>query len=403
MNKVVVTGLGVVSSIGTGKKAFWTNLIKGTNGLSKVERFDTSEYNRHIAGEIKNFSPLEYIPKSKIKFIGKAAQYAIAAVKHALVDANLSDLDFPAKKIGVFVGTTMTETSALDPSAENYINETWNKITSSQILNIFSGSIAQTIGSFFKFKGINFLMPTACAAGNYALGYAYDLIRRGEIDLAIVGGADSLSRVAFQGFQRLYAMAPEKCSPFDLERNGMMLGEGAGILILESEQSALRRKTGIYSEILGYGLSCDAHHMTIPNKHGISKALAKALKNSNLKPEQIDYISAHGTGTKQNDMNESAAVKEVLGEYAKKVSMSSIKSMLGHCMGAASAIEALTCCLVLEQGIMPPTINYNTPDPDCDIDCVPNKAGKKEVNIVINNGFAFGGNNCCVAFKKHTE
>lgn len=265
-------------------------------------------------------------------------------------------------------------------------------------MNVFSPSITRSIGVFLKTKGENLLIPNACAAGNYALGYGFDLIRKGEIDFAIVGGADSLSRVAFQGFQRLYAMSPDICSPFDKDRHGMLLGEGAGILILESLEKALSRKAPIYAKVLEYGLSCDAFNMTIPNRVGIKKSMTKAIKNANISIDDIDYISAHGTGTIQNDKEESGAIKEIFGE--KQVPVSSIKSMLGHCMGAASALESIACCLALKEDIIPPTINFKTPDPECDIDCVPNSARKIKVQTALNNGFAFGGNNCCVVLGK---
>jgi 3-oxoacyl-[acyl-carrier-protein] synthase II len=399
--KVVVTGLGVISSIGIGKDNFWKNLIKGESGISKVTLFDTSRFKRHYAGEIKNFNPTEFIPQDIVKFLGRASQFAIAATKLALEDAGISLVDLKNKKIAVVTGTTMAEANVLDFSCEMFLKEEWDEITAKLLLNAFSPSIARNIGYFFQTKGFNLLIPNACAAGNYVLGYGFDLVKKGEIDLAIVGGSDALSRIAFQGFQKLYAMAPRVCTPFDKNRKGMLLGEGAGILILEPFDKALERKASIYAEVLGYGLSCDAYHMTIPKREGIKKAMEKALKNAGASIGDIDYISAHGTGTVQNDKEEAGAIKELFGEKHKKIPTSSIKSMLGHCMGAASAIEAAACCLAIKNGVIPPTINYQTPDPECDIDCVPNKAKKNIVNIVLNNSFAFGGNNCCLVLKKY--
>jgi len=247
------------------------------------------------------------------------------------------------------------------------------------------------------------MIPTACAAGNYAIGYGFDLIRKGDLDYAVAGGADAFSKFAFFGFHRLYAMAPEKCQPFDKNRKGMMVGEGAGILFLESLDSALRRNSTIYAEIGGYGLSCDAYHMTASQVDGIEKTMLKALKDADIKPEEIDYICAHGTGTSGNDKNECAAIKRVFKEHSRTIPVSSIKSMLGHTMGAASAIEALSCCLTVKENIIPPTINYETPDPLCAIDCVPNKAKIKRVEAALNNGFAFGGNNSCLVFKRYLQ
>ncbi len=397
--KVAVTGIGIVSSIGIGKDVFWNNLIQGKSGISKIDLFDTSKFNRQYGGEIKNFNPSEFIPKDMVKFLGRASCFAIAATKLALEDAGISLADSKDKKIGIIIGTTMTEASVLDFSVEKLLKEEWGEITNTLLLNSFSPSIPRNIGNFFQLKTpVNLLIPNACAAGNYAVGYAFDLIKNGELDLAIAGGAEALSRVAFQGFQRLYAMAPEDCTPFDKNRKGMLLGEGAGILILEAQDSAIKRKSQLFAQVSGYGLSCDAYHMTAPKREGIKKAMQKAINNSAISLTDIDYINAHGTGTLQNDKEEAGAIRELFG--AKRVAVSSTKSMLGHCMGAASAIEAAVCCMALKEGIIPPTINFTTPDPECDIDCVPNQARKARLNHALNNAFAFGGNNCCVVFSK---
>ncbi|RKY33462.1 MAG: beta-ketoacyl-[acyl-carrier-protein] synthase family protein [Candidatus Omnitrophota bacterium] len=398
--KVVVSGVGVVSSIGLNKEDFWNNLIKGKSGISKVTLFDTSKFKRHYAGEIRKFDPTLFIPEEMTQFLGRASQFAIIAAKLALEDAHLNLNECRNKRLAIIVGTTMTEASVLDFSSEMLLKEEWDEITLKLLLNAFSPSIPRNIGYFLQLRGYNLLIPNACAAGNYAIGYGLDLIKKGKVDLAIVGGAEALSRVAFQGFQRLYAMAPRVCSPFDKNRKGMLLGEGAGILILEPFREAEKRKVNIYAEVLGYGLSCDAYHMTIPKKKGIKKAMEKAIREVGCSPENIDYICAHGTGTIQNDKAEVEAIKELFGENYRKVPVSSLKSMIGHCMGAASSIEAVACCLAIERGIIPPTINFKTPDPECDIDCVPNKARKKKLNTVLNNGFAFGGNNCCVVFSR---
>ena len=394
--RVVVTGLGVVSPLGIGKDMFWSNLIQGVNGIKKITLFDTSSLNRHYGGQINDFNPCDFIPKEIVKFTPRASQFSIAAAKLALKDAKISLVDIKNKETAVLIGTTMAEPEAYDATSEMLINDKWDEITAKLLMNVFSVSMPRNIGHLLKTKKNNLLIPNACAAGNYAIGYGFDLIQKGEIDTAIVGGSDSLSRVAFQGFHRLYAMSPDKCSPFDKNRKGMMLGEGAGILILELLENAKKRDASIYAEVLGYGVSCDAHHMTIPKKEGVEKAMRKALKNSGAKSKDIDYISAHGTGTKANDKNEAEAIKDVFGN--KRISVSSIKSMLGHCMGAASALEAISCCLSVKNNKIPPTMNYETLDPECDIDCVPNKARNQEINIALNNGFAFGGNNCCVVF-----
>lgn len=397
--QIAVTGIGIISSIGIGKDDFWNNLIQGKSGISKIGLFDTSKFSRHYGGEIKEFNPTRFIPKEMVRFLGRASCFAIAATKLALDDAGIPLADCRKKRIGVIMGTTMTEGSVLDFSVEKLLKEEYKEITNTLLLNAFSPSIPRNIGNFFQLKTpANLLIPNACAAGNYAIGYASDLIKNGELDLAIAGGAEALSRVAFQGFQRLYAMASDKCMPFDKERKGMLLGEGAGVLILEPQESALKRRAHFYAKVSGYGLSCDAYHMTAPRRDGIKKAMHKAINNSGISVNDIDYINAHGTGTMQNDKEEAGAIKEVFG--SKRVPVSSIKSMLGHCMGAASAIEAAACCLALKEGIIPPTINFQTPDPECDIDCVPNESRKAKLNFVLNNAFAFGGNNCCAVFSK---
>jgi 3-oxoacyl-[acyl-carrier-protein] synthase II len=247
------------------------------------------------------------------------------------------------------------------------------------------------------------MVSTACAAGNYAIATAFDLIRLNRADVMIAGASDGISRIEYTGFNQFSAVAPEKCQPFDKNRKGMMLAEGAGMLVLESLENAVKRKAPIYAEIAGYGLSCDAHHMTNASVDGITECMRKAMREARISPEDVDYISAHGTGTLANDRAECAAIKEVFGALYKKIPMSSIKSMLGHTMGAASALEAIVCALAAANNIIPPTINFETPDPECDIDCVPNDARKHTVNIALNNSYAFGGNNASLVLKKFTD
>ena len=398
--RVVVTGLGVVSSVGIGKDEFWKSIISGKSGISRVSSFDTKEFRCHYAGEIKNFIPEDFIAKRKIQFLGRTSQLAIAAASLALKDSRLSLKNISKERIGVFVGTTMGE-RPLEESIDIWIAEGADKISKIKILQASANNISANIANYFKLQGPNFLIPTACAAGNYAIGYGFDLIKKGDIDYAVVGGADSFSKLAFSGFHRLYAMAPEKCQPFDKNRKGMLVGEGGGILFLESLEAALKRKSNIYAEILGYGISCDAYHMTASHVEGLERVILKALKEADIQREEVDYINAHGTGTQGNDKTECAAIKRIFKERYKTISVSSIKSMLGHTMGAASAIESLTCCLVVKEDIIPPTINFETPDPECNIDCVPNRAKIKKVNVALNNGFAFGGNNSCMVIKKY--
>jgi 3-oxoacyl-[acyl-carrier-protein] synthase II len=394
--RVVITGLGVVSSVGIGIDKFWKSIIEGKSGISKVTLFDTKDFRCHYAGEIKDFHPEKYITNRKISFLSRASQFAITATDLALKNAKISSQEFNKERTGVLIGTTMGEERPLKDTVETWVKEGFAKINKQKILFSTANNISSNVGIYFHLKGVNLIFSNACAAGNYAIGYGFDLIKNGVLDHAIAGGVDSFSKTAFSGFHRLYAMAPDKCQPFDKNRKGMMVGEGAGILILESLDSALKRNAEIYAEVLGYGLSCDAHHITSPSPAGVEKAIRKTLKETGLRPEDIDYINAHGTGTPANDKSECKAITNVFKEHSTRIPVSSIKSMLGHAMGAASAIEALTCCLAIRNDTIPPTINYETPDPDCNIDCVPNKARKQKINIVLKNSFAFGGNNCCV-------
>jgi 3-oxoacyl-[acyl-carrier-protein] synthase II len=401
MNKrIVVTGLGVVSSIGIGREEFWNALVAGKTGISEITSFSTSDFPTHLGGEVKDFHPEKFIAKSNAKNFGRASSLAIAAAKLSVEDAGLVLDNLKSQRMGVCVGTTMGESQILERLNDAWINRGVDAIDIDLICrypaNVLSLNVAVELG----LKGPSYVIPTACAAGNYAIGYASDLIKKGVADLMLAGGTDAFSRLAFTGFNRLLAIAPQKCQPFDKNRKGMMVGEGAGMLVLETLETAIRRKANIYAEVLGYGLSCDAHHMTAPYAPGIAKAIEKALKESGLMPQDVDYINAHGTGTPANDKEECTAIKEVFKGHSKKLLISSIKSMLGHTMGAASAMEAIACCLTVKNEVIPPTINYETPDPECDIDCVPNESRKTRVNIVLNNASAFGGNNACLAFKK---
>ncbi|MFH1380697.1 MAG: beta-ketoacyl-[acyl-carrier-protein] synthase family protein, partial [Candidatus Omnitrophota bacterium] len=389
-------------SIGTGKSAFWESLLAGKSGIGEVERFDVSKFPLKRAGEIKNFKPETFMPQKFSNSIGRASQLAVAAAKLAIEDAKLNPKELN-KNTGVILGTTMGEIPSLELIDRFWVGMGEKDVYESHVAKYPVNNLSDNVSRFFGLTGKNYVIPTACAAGNYSIGFAFDLIRTGKSDVVLAGGTDPLSRIAFTGFSRLFAMAPEKCQPFDKNRKGMMIGEGAGILVIESLESAKKRNASVYAEILGYGLSCDAFNMTIPSEKGISKVIEKAIKNSRIKKEDVDYISAHGTGTGPNDKTETSAIKNVFGDSVKNISLTSIKSMLGHTMGAASALEAITCALIIENNIIPPTINYETPDPECDIDCVPNKAREKEVNVALNDSFAFGGNNACLVLSKFKE
>ncbi|MCX5686927.1 MAG: beta-ketoacyl-[acyl-carrier-protein] synthase family protein [Candidatus Omnitrophica bacterium] len=400
--RVVITGIGVVTSIGIGKDDFWKNLIAGKSGIGEVERFGTSEFPTHRAGEIKNFTAEDFMPKTISKAIGRGSQLAIAATKLALEDGDINLKKDERGSIGIIIGTTMGEAPSIEMIDKFWTRTGEDDVYPSNVRNFPVNNLSDNVAFFFGLTNYNFVIPTACAAGNYSIGLAFDLIRTGRIDMMLAGGTDPLSKLAFMGFSRLFAMAPEKGQPFDKNRRGMMLGEGGAMLLVESLESAKRRGVKVYAEVLGYGLSCDASNMTIPSEKGVAKVMEKAIKNSGIRKEDVDYISAHGTGTGLNDKTETAAIKDVFGDRAKNLPVSSIKSMLGHTMGTASALEAIACCLAMRDSVIPPTINYETPDPECDIDCVPNKARKKDVKIALNNSYAFGGNNACVVFGRYS-
>ncbi|MDD5495525.1 MAG: beta-ketoacyl-[acyl-carrier-protein] synthase family protein [Candidatus Omnitrophica bacterium] len=399
--RVVVTGLGAVTSIGIGKDEFWKNLIAGKSGIGNVTTFNTSDYPINKGGEVKNFKPTDFISKNKLKDMARASQFAVAAAKMALEDAKLSINEIREQKTGTIIGTTMADIQSLEQIDKYWTKNGEDEVWPINVIKYPGNELSENIGYFFDISGPNYTIPTACSAGNYSIAYAFDLIRENRSHIMIAGGTDPFSRITFTGFNRLYAMAPEKCQPFDKNRKGMMIGEGSGILILEELEAAKKRKANIYCEILGYGLSCDAYNMTIPRVEGVVKVMEKAIKNSGVAKEDIDYISAHGTGTPANDKTECEAIKKVFGNLSKDLSVSSIKSMLGHTMGAASALEAITCCLAIQNSTMPPTINYETPDPDCDLDITPNNAKKKMLKVVLNNSFAFGGNNACVVLGRY--
>ncbi|MEW6417842.1 MAG: beta-ketoacyl-[acyl-carrier-protein] synthase family protein [Nitrospirota bacterium] len=401
--RVVITGLGVISSIGIGWQEFWDNLLKGKSGISPVSSFDTTNHFTQMGGEVKNFKPEKFIPKERLKFMNRATQMALASTKLALKDAHLNNKDISTMKTGICIGTLLGSVQTVETINELAIIHGQTDFSYDLHCQVPTHSTPSTMAKEFGVSGPNIIFSPACAAGNYAISYGVDLIRLGKAHIVIAGGSETFSKVAFTGFNQFSAVAPEKCQPFDKNRKGMMVAEGAGIVVLESLENTLKRKAPIYAEISGYGLSCDAYHMTASSMEGIAACMKKAMKETGITIEDVDYISAHGTGTLVNDRAECTAIKEVFGPLYKKIPISSIKSMLGHTMGAASALEAITCALVIKNDIIPPTINYETPDPECDIDCVPNQAREHKVNIALNNSYAFGGNNACLVLKKFIE
>lgn len=399
--RVVVTGIGFVTSIGQGRDAVWRALLAGRSGISRVESFDSSRHAASLGGEIKNFSP-EHFRRLDPRGLGRASQLAISAARLALDDAGLDEGlgEIAPNRVGVAMGTTSGEPGMVEDFDDLYLAGRTERI-GPQIATLYpSHVIAAHIAAEFHFGGPVTMLPAACAAGNYAIGWSLDALRAGRAEVMLAGGADAFSRITYTGFARLGAIAPELCQPFDKNRKGMVPGEGAAVLVLETLAGALRRGARIYAEVAGYGLTCDAHHMTAahPEGDGAARAMRAALAHAGLPAAAIDYVSAHGTGTPTNDRLESRAMKQVFGE--RRVPASSIKSMLGHTMGAASAIESGVCALAVAENRVPPTIHFTEPDPECDIDCVPNVAREMEVGAAMNNAYAFGGNNASVVFRK---
>ena len=400
--RIVITGIGVVTPFGTGREQFWTNLLAGRCGVAPVESFNTDGYSVHRGAEVKDFRAEDYLLNFDAAHLGRASQFAIAAARLALADAGVDTSSLDSTRAGVSMGTTSGEPREVERFDDCYVSKELERI-GPEFLSLYPCHVIAThVACELNFSGVNTMIPTACAAGNYAIAHAFDVLRMGRADLMLAGGSDAFSRITFTGFARLGAVAPEICQPFDLNRKGMIPGEGAGIVVLEPLDGARKRGARIYAEVVGYGLSCDAHHMTAahPLGEGAVRAMQSALNESGTKPEEVGYISAHGTGTPTNDRLETIAVKRLFKDAAYRIPISSIKSMLGHTMGAASAIEAAVCALAVFDNRIPPTINLNEPDADCDLDYVPNHARELQVNVAMNNAYAFGGNNASLILKK---
>jgi 3-oxoacyl-[acyl-carrier-protein] synthase II len=393
LGRVFVTGVGVVSSIGLGKELFFAALRDGKTGISRVSSFDASQLGRQLAGEVKGFDARDHLTRAEQRRMGRCSAMAVAAARMALADANLPSSGLAGRRTAVVLGTTMGEAEILGELERDWIVSGAQAVRRADIPRYGSTLLPIHVARAVGAQGMVLALPAACAAGNYALGFAADLIRSGRADVAVAGAAELIQELQFSGFVRLAAMAPEKCQPFDLNRQGLLLGEGAGLLVVESEAHANKRGATPQAEVGGYGLSCDAYHITRPHPDasGSIVAMRDAIERSGLIAEDIDFVNAHGTGTKQNDIAESKVVREVFG--ARRVPISSMKSMLGHCMGAASALEAIGCVFTLETGLYPPTIGYETRDPECDVDVVANVARTGKSDIVINNSLAFGGYN----------
>ncbi len=412
MRRVVVTGLGVVSPIGIGVETFWSRLLNGTSGVKRITRFDPTDHACQIAAEVKNFDPLPWIEKKEVRKMDLFAQFAIAAALLAVEDAHLKVSDTNRDRVGVLVGTGMGGIPMLVEQHGILLEKGPGRVSPffipGIITNAASGRISMQLGA----KGPNSCVSTACATGNHAIGDSFRIIRRGEADIMLAGGTEAvIAPLCVAGFSACKALStrngePERASrPFDKERDGFVMGEGAAVLILEVLEHALDRGAKIYGEVTGYGMSGDAYHITAPapEGEGAVQSMQRALQDAGVRPEEVDYINAHGTSTPYNDANETVAIKRVFGDHAYRMPVSSIKSMIGHTLGAAGAIEGAATILSVKHGVVPPTINYENSDPDCDLDYVPNKARELLIQFALNNSFGFGGTNATLVFRRYDD
>ncbi|HUG70839.1 MAG TPA: beta-ketoacyl-[acyl-carrier-protein] synthase family protein [Pirellulaceae bacterium] len=402
MRRVVVTGIGVLTPIGIGRERFWDQILECASGIGEVNSFDTANYKVHRGGELRGFHAGEHVLQQNPNDMGRTSQMAVAAARLALQDADLNAAAQESDRTGVCMGTTSGEGPVVECFDDCLVAGRPENIDSRFVNTYPCHTIAAHIAREFGFGGVNMVIPAACAAGNYAIAHAYDMLRTERADVMLAGGADAFSRITYTGFARLGAISPDLCRPFDRNRRGMIPGEGASVLVLEPLDAAIKRRAPIYAEVAGYGLSCDAHHMTAahPEGEGAARAMTQALRSSRLNYDDVSYISAHGTGTKLSDRIETKAVKRVFNGAAYKIPMSSIKSMIGHTMGAASAIEAAVCALAIDQDRVPPTANWETRDPECDLDYVTTGAREQVITVAMSNAYAFGGNNASLVLRK---
>jgi len=407
--RVVVTGMGMVSPLGMGVEKTWNALIQGKSGVGRITRFDSAGFDTQIAAEVKDFAPENFMDKKEARRMDIFIQYAVAAAVMAMEDSQFKITPQNAERVGVVVGAGLGGLTTIESYHKVLLEKGPGRISPFFIPMLIVNEAPGHISMRFGAKGPNSSVVTACATGNHNIGDAWKMIQRGDADAIIAGGVEStITPLAVGGFNAMKALStrnsePEKASrPFDKDRDGFVMGEGAGIILLEEMEQALKRGAKIYAEIIGYGLTGDAYHITAPapNGEGAARCMAMALKDAGIRPEEVDYINAHGTSTDYNDLYETIAIKTVFKEHARKIPVSSTKSMTGHLLGGAGGVESIFTVLTIFQGVIPPTINYETPDPNCDLDYVPNVARKAEVRLALSNSFGFGGTNAVLVFKK---
>jgi 3-oxoacyl-[acyl-carrier-protein] synthase II len=399
--RIVITGLGVVSAVGNSVTEFWNSIIEGKDGTKEITVFDASPYRIKIAAEVTHLHPEDHFSKKEIQRLSRCDQFGLVAFREAWQSAYLDRDDVDKERIGVVLGAG----SGGILSVEKYFRDFYqgSKRPSPSLLTSYSlATTTDLIASGSGLKGPRTTTATVCSSSSASLGVAYEMIQMGFADIMVSGGSDSLCEVSFSGFSSLKLVDPENCKPFDKRRRGIVIGEGAGILILEEREHALRRNAPIRSELLGYGVCADAYHLTSPEPsgEGVERAIRAALDYAGISPEEVDTINAHGTATPFNDIAETRGIRRVFRERAMDIPISGIKSMVGHCLGSAGGIEAVATVLTLETGVIPPTIHYEVPDPLCNLNYTPNRSIRRDIKIAISNSFAFGGNNVCLVFKK---
>ena len=412
MRRVVITGIGVVSPIGSDKVEFWNNLYSGKSGISAVESFDISQYPCRIAGEIKGFDPTLYMEKREAKKVDRFTQLGVAAALQAWRDAGLDNTQCNLNKddIGVLVGSGIGGIQTIEQQLKILFEKGPRRVSPFLVPALIANMTSGYISILLKLRGPNSTVVTACATSTHAIGDAWHIIKRGDAEIMLAGGSEAaICHLAFSGFCAARALStrndqPEKASrPFDQKRDGFVMGEGAGIVVLETLDHALARSAAVYGEVIGYGMSGDAYHMTAPDPDGQGAFLSmqRALKSAAVQPDEVDYINAHGTSTKYNDKIETMAIKKLFGEHAYKLAVSSTKSMTGHLLGAAGAVELIAVLLSMQNQVIHPTINYEYPDPECDLDYVPNQARNGKIDLALSNSFGFGGTNATLVVKRH--
>jgi 3-oxoacyl-[acyl-carrier-protein] synthase II len=400
--RVVVTGMGAVTAVGNDIPAFWQSLKQGRSGIKPITIFGTAAYRSHNGGEVNDLSPERHFSLQELRRLSRCDQFGLIAAREAMIASGLDLAESDRERCGIILGADSGGIFSVEKYFRAVYTHAPKRPSPSLLLSFSLATATDHIAHEFDLRGPRTTTATVCSSSAAAIAFAYDAIALGEAEVMISGGSDSLCEVTYAGFNSLRAIDPEGCRPFDKNRQGLSLGEGAGILILEELEHALSRGARTWGEVLGYGICAEAHHLTAPESsgEGIARCINLALTDAGVVPEEVDYINAHGTATPLNDLVETRGIKMAFGKRAYEIPISSIKAMIGHCLGSAGAIEAIATLLSLDAGVIPPTINYATPDPECDLDYTPNTARGKEMCIAVSNSFAFGGNNVSLAFRK---